>query len=167
MQIRFLEAERNPVTRSVRLETVPCRAIAVVRRRASAAQLAMIVPEACGVVWNYVRAHHIAGAGRHVAVYRDDAINLEAGVELDSPFTGDGEVVASSTPAGLVATATHLGPYGGLHETHQAILQFCKEQGYELAGPSWEVYGHWQDDWGDDPSQIRTDVFYLVRKSGS
>lgn len=28
--------------------------------------------------------------------------------------------------------------------------------------PNWEVYGHWQDRWRDDPSQIRTDVFYLL-----
>jgi hypothetical protein len=31
-----------------------------------------------------------------------------------------------------------------------------------LAGPNWEVYGHWQDEWNSDPSKIRTDVFYLL-----
>ena len=31
------------------------------------------------------------------------------------------------------------------------------------AGPNWEVYGHWLAAWNDDPSQIRTDVFYLLR----
>jgi hypothetical protein len=31
-----------------------------------------------------------------------------------------------------------------------------------LAGPNWEVYGHWKDEWNSDPSKICTDVFYLV-----
>jgi hypothetical protein len=26
-----------------------------------------------------------------------------------------------------------------------------------------EIKGHWQDAWNNDPSQIRTDVFYLLR----
>jgi effector-binding domain-containing protein len=147
----------------VRLETVPARALAVVRRHASSRELARIVPEACGLVWSFLRAQQVPGAGRHVALYRDGEINLEVGVELDAPFASDGEVIASATPAGPVATAVHLGPYGGLHETHQAILRWCAGQGYDLAGPSWEIYGHWQDEWNDEPSRIRTDVFYLLR----
>jgi hypothetical protein len=31
-----------------------------------------------------------------------------------------------------------------------------------IAGPNWEVYGHWQPEWDADPSLIRTDVFYQV-----
>jgi effector-binding domain-containing protein len=61
-----------------------------------------------------------------------------------------------------VATTTHHGPYGRLNEAHDGIRSWCHENGYTLAGPNWEVYGHWQDDWNSDPSRIRTDVFYLV-----
>src|SRR5437764_13899769 len=107
----------------VRLENaVAPRPLAVVRRRASSQQLSKVVPDACGVVWGVVRAQQVAGAGRHVAVYLDGQINLEVGVELDSPFAGYGEVVGSATPAGLVATTTHYGPYGELHQAHEAIL---------------------------------------------
>ena len=151
----------------VRLETVSPTATAVIRRRASAGQLSQVVPQGCGLVWNFLREHQIPGAGRHVALYRDGEINLEVGVELDTPFTGNGDVVSSALPAGLVASATHLGPYPRLGETHEAIRRWCAEQAYELAGPSWEVYGHWQDEWNRDPSKIRTDVFYLVRPQGS
>jgi hypothetical protein len=38
-----------------------------------------------------------------------------------------------------------------------------RAQGHELAGPSWEVYGHWLDEWNSDPRKIRTDVFYLLK----
>src|SRR6266446_3492412 len=105
----------------VRLEHVSSRQLAVVRRRASSQELAKVVPDACGIVWAVVRAQKIVGAGRHVALYWDCAINLEVGVELDAPFAGCGEVVGSATPAGAVAMAVHFGPYDRLFEAHQAI----------------------------------------------
>jgi effector-binding domain-containing protein len=141
-----------------RLDSVP---LAVIKRRANQSQLSRLVPECCGLVWNVLRAQHAKG-GRHVAVYWDDAINIEVGAELEGPFTEQGDVVRSATPAGMVATTTHLGPYGGLGEAHDAIHQWCKANGRRLAGPSWEIYGHWRSEWDADPSQIRTDVYYLL-----
>lgn len=82
----------------VRVEQLASRPLAVVRRCAKPHELSKVVPEACGTVWNVVRAQQIPGAGRHVAVYLDGVINLEVGVELDAPFAGHGEVVGSATP---------------------------------------------------------------------
>ncbi len=146
----------------VRIERVPSRLLAVVRRRATAPQLARVVPDACGVVWNALRALQVA-AGRHVALYWDDEINLEVGVEVDRPFGGDGDVVGSETPSGLAAATVHFGPYAGLHAAHDAIHEWCSRNGHTLPGPRWEIYGHWQDEWNREPARIRTDVYYLVR----
>jgi len=146
----------------VRLEQHAGQPLAVVRRGASAHELSKVVPDACGTVWSVVRTQRIPGAGRHVAVYWDDQINLEVGVELEAPFAGYGEVLGTSTPAGLVATTTHIGPYQLLHQAHSAIHQWCASNGYRRAGPSWEIYGHWENAWNSDPSKIRTDVYYLV-----
>jgi effector-binding domain-containing protein len=146
----------------VRLEQHSGRPLAVVRRRAAAHELSKVVPDACGVVWNVLRSHQVSGAGRHVAVYLDGQINLEVGVELDGTFAGYGEVVPSAVPSGLVATATHYGPYGQLHQAHHAIRQWCRKNAHRLAGPNWEVYGHWKDEWNSDPSKICTDVSYLL-----
>src|SRR5262245_31563147 len=140
----------------VRLEQHNGRPLAVVRRRAQPQDLSKVVPDACGTVWGVVRAQQIPGAGRHVAVYLDDQINLEVGVELDAPFGGYGEVVDSATPSGLVAATTHYGPYGLLHGAHEAIHLWCQNNGYTLAGPRWEIYGHWQDEWNSDPTKITT-----------
>ena len=141
------------------LESVP---LAVIRRQASATELARVVPECCGLVWNAVRAQQ-ARAGRHVAIYWDGSIRLEVGVELDGPFAEQGDVVRSATPAGTVASTTHFGPYGGLGAAHDAVRRWCSENNHRRAGPNWEIYGHWQREWDADPSQIRTDVFYLMR----
>jgi effector-binding domain-containing protein len=141
-----------------RLTSIP---LAVVRRQASASDLARVVPECCGVVWNVVRAQQTR-AGRHVAIYWDDGIRLEVGVELHGPFAEHGEVVRSATPAGAVASATHFGPYAGLDAAHDAIHRWCTANSHQLAGPRWEIYGHWQREWDADPSLIRTDVYYLL-----
>lgn len=140
------------------LQSIP---LAVLRRQAHGAELSRVVPECCGLVWNVVRAQQTK-AGRHVAIYWDESIRLEVGVELQGSFSEDGEVVRSATPAGTVAWVTHLGPYGGLGAAHQAIHDWSKAGNHRLAGPRWEIYGHWQKEWDTDPSQIRTDVFYLV-----
>jgi effector-binding domain-containing protein len=135
--------------------------VAVIRRQARVAELSRVVPECCGLVWNAVRAQHTKG-GRHVAIYWDAAIRLEVGVELLGPFVEQGDVVRSATPAGTVASVAHFGPYGTLGVAHTAIHQWCTTQGHRLAGPKWEIYGHWQSEWDANPSQIRTDVFYLI-----
>jgi hypothetical protein len=147
---------------TIRLEHHAGIPLAVVRRRARPQELAKVVQEACGLVWNVMRSQKVAGAGRHVAVYLDGQINLEVGVELPAPFAGHGEVVASTTPAGTVATTTHRGPYQLLGQAHEAIRRWCASNGYSPAGPNWEIYGHWQDEWNSDPSNIITDVFYLL-----
>ena len=151
----------------IRLEQQSARPLAVVRLRAKQPELSKVVPEACGTVWKVVRSHPIPGAGRHVAVYLDDQINLEVGVELEAPFAGAGEVVGSATPAGLVATTTHYGPYQLLHNAHQAIHEWCNANGHKLAGPSWEIYGHWIDEWNSDSAKITTDICYLLESNGN
>jgi effector-binding domain-containing protein len=144
----------------VRLRRLP--SVAVVRRRAERRELARLVPECCGKVWNVVRAQGTP-AGRHVAIYWDDSIRLEVGVELQGPFVDRGDVVTSATPAGLVAMATHFGPYSGLGGAYAAIRQWAAAHQQGIAGPSWEIYGHWMPEWNDDPSKIRTDVCCLVQ----
>ena len=146
---------------AVEVQAMASVPLAVVRRQADQTELAALVPECCGIVWQAVKAQK-AAAGRHVAIYRDASIRLDVGVELLGPFDDDGEVVRSATPAGTVASITHLGPYDGLGAAHEAVRHWCEAHGHRLAGPSWEIYGHWRPEWDADPSAIRTDVCYLL-----
>ena len=132
---------------------------AVVRRQAALHELATVIPQACGEVWAFIRSSHLPNPGRNLVLYLDAEWHLECGVEVATPFAGNGHVFCSSTPAGLVATAVHRGPYDRLGDAHTAIRQWCSEHGYTLSGMCWEVYGHWHD----NPSKLRTDVFYPVK----
>ena len=130
----------------------------IVRRRALPRELPVVVPSSCGYVWDFVRSTGIQGAGRHVALYLNDRIDLEVGVEVTAPAAVSGDLAMSATPAGWVITTTHHGPYSGLHDAHAAIREWSRQHARRLAGPNWEVYGHWHD----DPNQLRTDVFYAL-----
>ena len=142
-----------------RREAVP---LAVVRRQVSRSELARVVPECCGLVWSAVKAQQARG-GRHVAVYLDGTIRIEVGVEILGPFSESDDVAQSTTPAGTVASTTHFGPYTGLGAAHDAIRRWCETNQRALAGPNWEIYGHWLPEWNNDPSQIQTEVCYLLR----
>jgi effector-binding domain-containing protein len=143
----------------VRVERVAAQLTGVVRLQASQSQLPTVVPKLCGEVWNFFRSSGLPRPGRHLALYLDCVMNIEVGVEVSQPFTGNQRVVCSQTPAGLVATTTHFGPYSRLGDAHHAVQKWCSDHGYTLAGPSWEVYGHWTD----DESQLRTDAFWLLQ----
>jgi effector-binding domain-containing protein len=151
---------------SVRVERVVSRPIAVVRRRVAQRDLPRVIPEACGLVWNAVKAAGVTDAGRHVAIYRDcgnGLLDVEVGVEVGSAFAGRVEVVGSMIPDGEAAAVTHFGPYQKLREANMAIRDWCAAQGRARAGVSWEIYGHWVDEWNSEPSKIRTDVYYLLK----
>ncbi len=136
--------------------------IACVRRKAKLGELTRVVPQACGESWNLVKKYGIK-AGRNVAVYLDGDvrgdINMEIGQEAFEPFASTADLFCSSIPGGEVATTAHIGPYDRLGQAHQAIVQWAADHNRTLAGPNWELYGHWTD----DVTQLRTDVFYLLR----
>jgi effector-binding domain-containing protein len=95
---------------------------------------------------------------RNVMLYKDDAPSVEVGVLVGATFAPEGRVVPSELPGGRVVTETHRGDYARLGRTHDAVHRFAAEHGLELAGPRWEIYGHWPED-GSEPE---TDVCYLV-----
>lgn len=150
--------------RSISFGPCEARAVAVIRAQVDPSALGHAVQAACGRVWSELRAQGVRGGG-NIAIYHDDRITLDAGVEAEAAFTERQGVVRSATPAGLVATLRHVGPYDQLHLAHEAIHQWARQHGHRLAGPRWEVYGHWQPDWTTDPSLIETDVSYLVAEA--
>ena len=161
--IRLLYRQFAFMNYDIQIQPFPGKPSAIVRRRAALRQLSQVIPQACGEVWDAIRAQKIQGAGRNVVVYLDDEMNLEIGVELDTPLAASGVLISSKLPAGAVATTTHLGPYNRLGEAHQAVMRWCNSQGHEFVRPCWETYGHWMNEWNHDPSKIRTDVFYLLK----
>ena len=143
------------------VETVQPRGMAAVHARLPAAR----VPASFGVYLDQVYAAGRAGAveldGQNIFLYRDGGkgeLEIEFGVGVAAPFPAAGAVRYTELPGGRAATATHRGNYAGLGATHAALIGWCRAQGYALAGPRWEIYGHI----GPDAAEPRTDVYYLL-----
>jgi effector-binding domain-containing protein len=96
---------------------------------------------------------------QNVMLYKDDRPSVEVGVLVSRAFEPVGRVIASELPGGEVATAIHRGDYARLGATHDAVRDELAGHGRELAGPGWEVYGHWRE----NPSELETEVFWLLR----
>jgi effector-binding domain-containing protein len=108
------------------------------------------------------RASGIQLDGQNIFIYRDAAdqpgyLDIEFGVGMKAPIISVGDVRPIDLPIGEVATTTHVGAYTELGAAHDAVKSWCRTHSRALAGPRWEVYGHWVD--GQPP---RTDVYYLL-----
>lgn len=138
--------------------------LASVRRRVARSRIRASIIPLFDIVYGFLRANDIPHLGINVCVYRDPTksdIELEAGVQVRAPFTGSGEVRCSPAPAGDALRAIHMGDYSGLGGAYDAVFNAAKELGIAASGPSWEVYGHWND----DPALRRTDVYLLLAGS--
>jgi effector-binding domain-containing protein len=144
-----------------RLEVEPLH-LAAIRDHATHADLGSKIRQHVGTLLQYFKESQVQ-FNRCVILYECDGSDrpfpIAVGWEVDAPFAGDGAAIVSvATPAGMAATATHIGPYDRMHEANEAILAWCDRNAHQIAGPSWEVYDHPRD--GQPP---RTDVFYLLR----
>ena len=99
--------------------------------------------------------------GQNIFIYREcvgDQLTVDFCVGAKAPFAPVGNVQPLYTPAGVAAMTTHQGDYTGVYAANAAVSAWCRAHDRPLAGPSWEVYGHWHA----DPAQLRTDVYYLL-----
>lgn len=109
-------------------------------------------------VWAFLRDTDLRTDGHNVMLYKDDVPNVEVGVQVTRPFAPAGRVIPSTLPAGRVARTIHRGPYDRLAEPHRAVREWCRAQGFAIAGPRWEIYG----DWRENPAELETEICYLL-----
>ncbi len=145
--------------------TVEPRPTAVVAQTTSWEQFPSVWPALLDEVYGFVRGREDLATGdggelwQNVMLYRNDTPVVEVGVLAAGSFVAQGRVTPSELPGGEVAAAVHRGDYARLHATHGAVRDHVAAHGRELAGPRWEIYGHWRE----DPSELETEVFWLLR----
>jgi hypothetical protein len=148
----------------VSVQLVEPRKLAAVRREVTVRGIATAWRPALDLVWSFLRDRSgLHTDGHNIFLYhhgpsRDAPMQIDFGVEVTRPFDPAGEVRATFTPAGEVALAVHVGNYGRLAETHQAIHDWCAANGRRIGSKSWEIYG----DWTDDEAKLETTVVYLL-----
>jgi hypothetical protein len=153
----------------ITMETVGEQPLAAVLERVRQRDIGSRVAPNLDKVYAFLREHdHLRFPGAHnVLLYRhidgprlDGKMRVEYAVQVRQAFERTGEVFASATPAGHIATATHVGPYERLGDAHDAVQHWCKANHHPLAGIEWEIYG----DWNNDPARLETQVCYLIAR---
>ena len=137
--------------------------LAAVREHTTSQNLAATIRQLLNenAIYTFFKTAGIQEHARNVMVFWDDdqGIVLEVAVQVFAPFTGNGRVFCSSTPAGRVATLLHRGPWDQIGHTHDAIIRWCRANHHPMTGLRWEVYGRHND----DPAKLETQVFYLLK----
>jgi effector-binding domain-containing protein len=148
----------------VRVTTIAARPVAGVRAQVPRGRVAQEFGRHLDQVYAAARAGAIVLDGQNIFIYRDatgEQLTVDFCVGVRERFAAVGAVMPLETPHGVAAMTTHHGDYGGLGRANAAILSWCRAHDRALAGPSWEVYGHWHA----DPAQLHTDVYYLLQAS--
>lgn len=149
---------------SVSIKTVQPRILAAVRRTVRIGEIASAWRPALDQVWAFLKQHPgLREDGHNVFLYhhpanRQSPMDVDFGVEVTRTFDRAGEVYATQTPAGRVATAVHVGPYARLYETHTAIHAWAASNHVSIGGKSWEIYG----DWTSEETKLETTIEYLL-----
>lgn len=149
------------MTVDVTIKTVQPTPTAVVVAAATWPQFPSMWRPMLDKVWSFLRNDAPEGLyqrGHNIMLYKDDVPTVEVGVQVSGSFDPVDNVVPSTLPGGLVATATHIGPIAKIGDTHQAVREWSKANGYLLTGTRWEVYGD------PDPSsgEFDVDVFWSL-----
>ena len=152
------------MSHSVSIQTVTAQPIVAARRRVFIPEITSAWKPALDQVWAFLREHPELRPGGNLFLYhhptkREDPMEIDFGVEVAGPFTAPGGLISTATPAGEVATTTHVGPYQGLPAAHNAIHAWCAANGKQIGWASWEIYG----DWTEDEAKLETQICYLLR----
>ena len=145
--------------------TVEPRPTAVIARTTTWDEFPRLWRQLLDEVYRFIRAHEELATGdgterwQNVMLYKDDRPDVEVGLLAARSFEPQGRVISSRLPGGEAATAIHRGDYAGLGATHDAVRAHVAVSGRDLAGPRWEIYGHWRE----DPTELETEVFWLLR----
>lgn len=146
--------------------TVSARPVAGVRAQVPRGRVGQEFGRHLDQVYAAGRTGVIQLDGQNIFIYRsatEHELVVDFCVGVKAPFAPVGSVVPLETPSGRAAMTTHIGDYGRLGEAVAAIVAWCQANGLKRAGPSWEVYGHWDP----DPAKLRTDVYYLLQPTSA
>jgi effector-binding domain-containing protein len=122
-----------------------------------------------GSVFNFLATHDSLPVGPPFARYQQlggGRFQVEAGFPVAQAIQGEGDVIASVLPGGLVATTLHIGPYEAMEPAYEAVASWVDQQGGERTGDPWEVY--FSDPQEEpDPDTWKTEVVQPYRATSA
>ena len=153
-------------------EVAPQR-ILCIRRDMTRSQFTTLIPRDMDAVFGELRRLQIVHVGPPVVVYysldstedddADDRYTIETGLPVARLIEAGEGFTTSATPGGLVAATTLFGPYDGISDAYVELAKWVQENGYEGAGPAFDVYITDPQD-VPNPKDYQTEIVWPVRR---
>jgi effector-binding domain-containing protein len=104
-----------------------------IRSQVTMQELGKLLPPLWGEVYGWLANQSLKPAGAPLWRYRviDMAAKLEidVGIPVATPVTGDNHITADTLPAGQYATIVYTGPYEGLMQATADLLAWAQNKG--------------------------------------
>lgn len=126
----------------------------------SAAEIPKLLSEILPRVMKHVQSSGGQPAGPPFTHYlkMGETIEFRAGIPLQKPIDGAGDIEAGRLPGGNVLVTTHIGPYDKLNEAYAAMAHHVEEHGLNAGDTMWEFY--WTDPAEEpNPENWKTEIF--------
>lgn len=81
-----------------------------------------------------------AAAVYHDKEYKEQDIDVEIQEEVKGTYENTEHVIFKTIPPIQIASVTYKGSYSQMNEVNMAIANWIKENGYEFAGPMFNIY---------------------------
>jgi effector-binding domain-containing protein len=122
------------------LETQP---IISIRGRHAQAEIPGFLGRSFGLLFGHLKLLGVDPAGPPFVIYHafgPAGMDAEVCVPVASPVSATGGVEGRVLPAMTVARTLHVGPYEDLGGAYDAVTDWIRGRGFELAGPMRERY---------------------------
>jgi effector-binding domain-containing protein len=103
-------------------------------------------------LWSSIHRRGMKPAGPPFVRYHtfgETETDLEVGLPVSEPSSGEGQVAAGELPGGSAITTWHIGSHDGLGDAYARLDAWLKENERKADGAAWEVYT-WIDS-GQEP----------------
>ena len=100
----------------------------------------------------------------HDQDYRDHDVDAEATISLNARIPETATVKVYDLPGGLMASTVHNGAFNKLHLAYNALNAWVEANGYEIKGPTRELYHYAQDPLSFDDETYVTEIQMRVEK---
>ena len=126
----------------VEIQTLEPQPALTIRFRVPSEKIAEKLGDVLPAVFNYA-VNNALGPGLPFARYHEfgsGTIDAEAGLSIETPDEGEGDICATELPGGSTAVTMHMGPYELLKDTHASLIAWAEKHGRKPKGGHWEVY---------------------------
>lgn len=153
------------VTRLVAIEERPGRPTASIRAKVPAVRGGQIVGPLVSEILEYLKRARVERTGvPYVRTSWAPGSDIEVGLAVADPVSGDGYVLPGYLPAGRWVVAWHKGPYDQLGPAIAEVRAWIAEKGLHADLP-WEFY-HSDPSVVTDPAQFETELVFLLQSNG-